>query len=195
MARIGIDIDDTITDTSSSIKYYVEKYAKDYKDGHILIEREANIIRGFFDHEVIVQFFLDHGKDIAGKAKLRKYAKEVIEQLRKEGHEIIFITARSNQYYTDAKKFCEDYLNENNVQYDKVLTGQTFKVKACQNEGIDIMIDDGVDTCCDLNKAGIKAFLYSTPINKRKNVVSPRVNSWKETYEKIHEYLEENNIK
>lgn len=191
MARIGIDIDDTITDTSAVIKQYVEKYAHEYKDGNILIEREANIIRGFFDHDVIVQFFLDHGKQIASSAKIRKHARQVIEELKKEGHEIIFITARSNQYYTNATKFCEDYLNEHNIIYDKVLTGKTFKVQACKDEQIDIMIDDGVDTCCDLNKAGIKAFLYTTPINRKRNVVSPRIKSWREAYTKIHDYLDE----
>ena len=191
MARIGIDIDDTITDTSAVIKQYVEKYAHEYKDGHILLEREANIIRGFFDHEVIVQFFLDHGKEIVGSARLRKHAKDVIDQLKKEGHEIIFITARSDQYYTNATKFCEDYLNEKNVVYDKVITGQTFKVKTCKEEKIDLMIDDGVDTCCDLNKAGIKAFLYTTPINMKRNVVSPRIKSGREAYQKIHNYIDE----
>ena len=191
MARIGIDIDDTIIDTSSSIKQFVEKYSNNYKDGHILMEREANIIRGFFDHEVIIQFFLDHGKDISRNAKLRKHAKEVIEELKKEGHEIIFITARSNEYFTNAKEFCENFLNQNNILFDKVITGKTFKIKACQEENIDIMIDDGVDTCADLNKAGIKALLYTTPINKKRNVISPRVNSWEEVYKEVKLYLKE----
>ena len=123
MARIAIDIDDTLTDTSASIRKCVEEYANDYEDGHILTERKDTIIRGFFDHDVIVQFFLDHGKELANNAEVREDAKEVIEKLRQEGHEIIFLTARSNQYYTDAHKFCEDYLNRKNVPFDKIITG------------------------------------------------------------------------
>ena len=191
MARIAIDIDDTLTDTSASIRKCVEEYASDYEDGHILTERKDTIIRGFFDHDVIVQFFLDHGKELANNAEVREDAKEVIEKLRQEGHEIIFLTARSNQYYTDAHKFCEDYLNRKNVQYDKIITGKTFKVVTCKKENIDVMIDDGVDTCADLNKAGIKALLYTTPINKKRNVISPRVNSWEEVYKEVKLYLKE----
>ena len=195
MARIGIDIDDTITDTSASIKKYVEEHSHEYKEGNILIERRDTIIRGFFDHDVIVQFFMDYGKQIASSAELREDARDIIKKLKEEGHEIIFLTARSNQYYTNAKKFCENYLNEKNVPYDKVITGKTFKVSTCRRENIDIMIDDGVDTCADLNKAGIKALLYSTECNISKNVISPRVNSWKEAYKKIHEYLDNKETK
>lgn len=35
MAKIGIDIDDTITDSSSLVKEYVEKYDEYYSDEHI----------------------------------------------------------------------------------------------------------------------------------------------------------------
>ena len=193
MAKIAIDIDDTLTDTSASIRKCVEEYANDYEEGHILTERKDTIIRGFFDHDVIVQFFLDHGKELANNAEVREDAKEIIEKLREEGHEIIFLTARSDMYYTDAQKFCEDYLNRKNVPYDRVITGKTFKIQACKEENIDIMIDDGVDTCADLNKAGIKALLYTTECNISKNTISPRVRTWKEVYEKIHEYLDNKN--
>ena len=193
MAKIAIDIDDTLTDTSASIRKYVEKYASDYEEGNILTERKETIIRGFFDHDVIVQFFLDHGKELSNNAEVREDAKEVIEKLRKEGHEIIFLTARSNQYYTDAHKFCEDYLNRHNVPFDKIITGKTFKVAPCKKENVDVMIDDGVDTCADLNKAGIKALLYTTECNISKNTISPRVRTWTEVYEKIHEYLDNKN--
>lgn len=195
MARIGIDIDDTITDSTSSIKKAVKKYENQYSNDYILSEKIENIVRGFFDHEVIIKFFLEHGKEIASNAKLRPDVKEIIKKLKEDGHEIIFITARSNEYYTDATKFCENYLNNHQVIFDKVITGQTFKIETCKKENIDIMIDDGVDTCADLNKAGIKALLYSTEINENKNTISQRVYSWKETYEQINEYLKEKNIK
>ena len=51
------------------------------------------------------------------------------------------------------------------------------------------MIDDGVDTCDDLNKNGIKALLYTTDVNKDIKTISKRVNSWTEVYNKIQDYL------
>ena len=189
MAKIGIDIDDTITDSSSLIKEYVEKYDGDYSDEQILKNRMQDIIRGFFNHEAIVKFFLEHAREIARNVKVRPDAKEMIEKLKSEGHEIIIITARTNKYYKNAKRFCRNYLDKHKIPYDKVLTGQIYKINACVEEEIDIMIDDGVDTCDDLNRNGIKALLYSTEVNKDIKTISPRVYTWKETYEKINNYL------
>jgi uncharacterized HAD superfamily protein len=189
MAKIGIDIDDTITDSSSLVKEYVEKYDEYYSDCHILKNRMQDIMRGFFNHEAIVKFYLDHGREISRNVEVRPDAKEVIEKLKSEGHEIIIITARTNKYYKNAKRFCKNYLDKHNIPYDKLLTGQVYKVNACVEEGIDIMVDDGVDTCDDLNRNGIKALLYSTEVNKDMKTISPRVYSWKETYQKINNYL------
>ena len=189
MAKIGIDIDDTITDSSSLIKEYVERYDEEYSNEQILKNRMKDIMRGFFNHEAIVKFFLDYGREISRNVKVRPDAKEMIEKLTSEGHEIIIITARTNKYYKNATRFCRNYLDKHKIPYDKVLTGQVYKVNACVEEGIDIMIDDGVDTCDDLNRNGIKAFLYSTEVNKDMKTISKRVYTWKETYEKINNYL------
>ena len=64
MAKIGIDIDDTITDSSSLVKEYVEKYDEYYSDCQILKNRMQDIMRGFFNHEAIVKFYLDHGSGL-----------------------------------------------------------------------------------------------------------------------------------
>ena len=79
MAKIGIDIDDTITDSSSLVKEYVEKYDEYYSDCQILKNRMQDIMRGFFNHEAIVKFYLDHGREISRNVKVRPDAKEMIE--------------------------------------------------------------------------------------------------------------------
>jgi uncharacterized HAD superfamily protein len=90
----------------------------------------------------------------------------MIEKLRSEGHEIIIITARTNKYYKNAKRFCKNYLDKHKIPYDKLLTGQVYKVNACVEEGIDIMIDDSVRTCNRVQEGGIKSLVFNFLISK-----------------------------
>ena len=48
------------------------------------------------------------------------------------------------------------------------------------------MIDDGVDTCDELNKEGLKAVLFTSELNQNKDTISPRVYNWDEVYNYIH---------
>ena len=113
----------------------------------------------------------------------------MINELHKQGHQIYVVTARSDNYYKDSYNFCKNYLDKKKIKYDKLVTSQLYKVKVCQEESIDIMIDDAVDTCDSLNDVGIKAFLYNSKLNKDKKTISTRVNSWNEVYKQIQIYL------
>lgn len=192
MARIAIDIDDTLTDSSKVVREYALLYDSKYSNEKILINRLDTILRGFFDHEAIVNFYLDYGIEMSNKAQVKPDACKVIDKLRSEGHEIYIITARGDKYYKNAYEFCKNYLDKNKINYDKLITSKLYKVKACQEENIDIMIDDGVDTCDNLNSIGIKAFLFTGELNEDKETISQRVHSWNEVYDRIHEYLENN---
>ena len=193
MARIGIDIDDTITDTTALVKEYIEKYDQDYSNDKILINNIYEIIRGFFGNDIIIKFFKDHCLEMGKKYQIRENSKQVINKLKEEGHEIYIISARTDDYFGNANKFCEEYLDSVGIKYDKVITGKLFKVDTCKKENIDIMIDDGVDTCDDINKVGIKAFLYSTEINENKDTISDRVYNWAQVYTDVHNYLDNKN--
>lgn len=188
MARIAIDIDDTLTNSSQLVKEYALLYDSKYSNEKILINRLDTILRGFFDHEAIENFFLDYGMEIANKVEIKPNAKEIIDLLRSEGHEIYIITARSDKYYKNSYEFCKNYLNKNSIYFDKLITSKLYKIEACKEENIDIMIDDGVDTCDNLNKEGIKAFLFTSELNKDKETISQRVSSWNDVYNKICEY-------
>ena len=189
MAKIAFDIDDTITDSSSVIKRHIIEYNKNNIDKQLPIEKMDLILRGFFDHELIDDFFKKNTFKMSSECELREDAKEIINKLSSEGHEIYIITARSDEYYGNTYEYCKNYLDSKGVKFNKIITSQLFKVKTCKEEKIDIMVDDGVDTCDNINKEGIKAFLYSTPLNEDKQTISDRVYSWKDLYNKIQEYL------
>ena len=81
MARIAIDIDDTLTDSSKVVREYALLYDSKYSNEKILINRLDTILRGFFDHEAIVNFYLDYGIEMSNKAQVKPDACKVIDKL------------------------------------------------------------------------------------------------------------------
>ena len=91
--KIGFDIDDVITDTSSSMKDYVMKYDE---NGELKANME-DIMRGDASTPFIEKFFVDHFLSIAKSAKVKEHAYEVIQDLFENGNEIYLITARGEE--------------------------------------------------------------------------------------------------
>lgn len=192
MARLAFDIDDTITDSTSTIKKYILMHKDEYEDGYILTRDLDIILRGFFNDDVVKKFFEEYAQTFANEIELRKDAAYVINKLKSEGHEIYIITARSDRYYKDTVEYCSNYLKNNGVNFDKILVDQKFKINCCKENNIDVMVDDGVDTCDDLNSNGINAILFTSELNKDKESISIRVNSWLEVYDEIHKIIDKN---
>ena len=185
--RIGIDIDDTMTDSTKTVRKYLIKYDSYYSNNHKLINGLNDIIRGTLIDDEIKAFYRDHSREIGNEIELRDNVKEVIDKLRKDGHEIIIVTARSDNFYTDAHKFCEEYLKEKNINYDKLITHQMYKIETCKNEKIDLMIDDAIDTVEDLQEEGINSILFTSDLNKDRETKVKRVYTWNELYDYIKE--------
>ena len=143
------------------------------------------ILRGFFNNDGVKNFFKDNAREMASIVSVKENVKDVINKLHNEGKKIYIITARSDDYYIDAKKFCEDFLKKHGIYYDEVIIDQLYKVDACRNNNIDLMIDDGVDTCDSINKVGMKALLFNSELNINKDSISPRVSTWNEVYDYI----------
>ena len=176
--RIGIDIDDTLIDSCEIVEEYAYKHSKEYGDGSVILNNIDKILRGNFTEKEMIDFFNDYACEMGRKQKVKKNAKEIIDRLKDEENSIYIITARSDRFYKDVNKYVKEFLDENNIKYDKIITSCFYKVDVCKNEKIDIMFDDAVDTCDTLNKNGIKAYLFTSEINKDLPTISPRVDSW-----------------
>ena len=85
-----------------------------------------------------------------------------------------------------------DKLEANKV--DRSELDEALESKVNKDE-LDEIISDTISSNPNIknkmDKAGIKALLYTTPINKKRNVISPRVNSWEEVYHYINEVKHE----
>ena len=178
---IGIDIDDTITNSSIVIKRYLKKHL----GSDVVKNNFRGIMRGNYVNETLESFYSKYGIEMGNAIKVKKNAKEVINKLHDEGHKIIIVTARSNNFYGNAQEFCINYLKQNGIKYDKLFTSQIYKSKLCIDENIDLMIDDSIDTVDEILNLGKKSILFSSSLNKNEKCKSKRLNSWKEVYNYI----------
>ena len=184
--RIAIDIDDTITNSLQELRRYIKEYGHLYSNSEEISKNEGEILRGTFRNEMATKFFADHSIKISDNLTIKEDAREVIYKLHEEGNTIIIITARSDNYYGNAQEYCVNFLKKHNIYYDKLITHQTYKDKTCRNEHVDLIIDDAIDTCRDVEKLGMKSILFTSELNKDKPTNLTRANTWKEVYNIIH---------
>lgn len=174
--RIGIDIDDVLTDSSKLVKEYLNKYEKS-GDG---MKHIVEVMKGEIPTQNIKKFFDEYVPKIHQNVEIKENAVETIERLLNKGHEIIFITTRGEERFKGSEKATLDYLNKHNVKYTKIIFNSFEKQLDCKENNIDVMIDDSIKNCENVRDVGIKAFLYTSSVNKLLDTDLPRVGSWPE---------------
>lgn len=187
--RIGLDIDDTIADTYEIIFVYALEYTLNKLQREVKLNFNnvrhhdyTNYMFGWTQKESD-DFWDIYFDDIVRNVKPFTLASEVLRQLKDDGHEIIFITAR---YGENAQKFTEEWLEKNNFVYDKVLVDVKEKGKVAQEENIDVFMDDSLLQCEDVYKYGIKSFLMNTRTNRDLETGEiTRVYTWPDFYNKL----------
>lgn len=187
--NIGIDIDDTISDTFEALLAYSQKYTiedlkresnidinKDYLN-HLYIESAS----GWNDIET-KNFWEKYYEDILKAVNIKNFASKVINNKRKNGDKIFLITARWDMPNFDTKKLTEDWLQENNVQYDELFMNASDKVQLVKENNIDLFIDDSFNNCKQISEnTNAKVYMMTSLVNKNlgdKKI--KRVFSWPE---------------
>ncbi len=190
---IGIDIDDTITDTYACIfpyaqKYTIEDLGKKIEDGN----RNNCITHMYFEDfhkwkkEECKKFLDKYYEAILLKVKPKLFAVESIKQLKEQGHKIILITARFPSDNFDVKDLTINWLKDNDIYYDELIVNAQNKVEIAKNKKIDIFIDDSISNCEKMEKAQIKTYIMDTIINLNyKNEMIKRIYSWPHLYQQI----------
>ena len=190
--RIGIDIDDTLTDVKNELIKAGEKYArslgKDIKVDKNFEDKNNNGNKWQemfqFNYEELKYFLKDIQESITNKAKPRENVVEIINKLKNDGNEIIIITARDSEFHDNPYKYSKDWLDKNNIYYDKLVVNARNKEDACIEEKIDLFIDDSKSNCLKVNKAGIKTIRVCNEIeNNNSNLIC--FNNWNDIYSYI----------
>jgi len=187
--RIGIDIDNVISNFNEELLDEYIKYDKQLRNSGIINEKADYIRKGMFDwSETEEQYFYKSNIErIAKNLKVKDCAKEYIDKLREDGHYVCIITGRDNGEYKEPYNMTKEWLDNNLIKYDKLILTNAYnkkeKATKCLENNIDIMFDDSVGNCKSCIDNNIKTFLMDTPYNRFTDI--PRVNSWEEFYEVI----------
>jgi uncharacterized HAD superfamily protein len=151
--RIGIDIDGVLTDIETwqldyGSKFFYEKYDKDIVNYKGYEEKEIFNVKQELDDEFWDKYFEEYSVNI----EPRRFANEITKKLKEDGHEIYIITARgtfllhSKGIITKEKnqEIVLNWLNKNDIYYDKIIFSPEDKLDICIENNIDIMIEDKV---------------------------------------------------
>ena len=196
--KIGREIDDTTVITVNSVML-----CADVCDTEILGRKGTNGNLGLiqnryylkvlygWDDKTKFDFFDTYYKNVLEECTVMSNATQVIRKLKEEGNEISFITARLlNIKNCDTENITIRTLKDNDIPYDKLIINASDKLKFCQENNIEIFIEDSYETCKQLEEDGIKTFLMTTKMNENIDAGNiERVHDWNEIYDKIDVFI------
>lgn len=193
--KIGIDIDDTLSFLEKTRVKTAKKYLKRNHLNYKLIRKDTHLFSEMFNwpQEECDKFWFEMADDMLLKAPVRKDASKVIKRLKKEGNEIIIITARTQKWHKNPFQMSEEWLNNNHIPYDELLVGFLDKTEICKEKGIDVFIDDMPNTLKKLKPFGIETMLMKNSYNVDEKDLK-LVKNWKEIYNNIKKIELRNNI-
>ena len=185
--RIGIDIDNCISNFDDVLLEEYIKHDKELRNTGIINDKPYYLTVDMFDwsKEENDDFYYNNIQRIAMSLKPLNNAKEIIDKLKADGNEIYIITSRDNGEYINPEKMTREWLEKYEIYFDKlILTGRHEKGPACKENNIDIMIEDSIKNCEDIENNGVKCYIMNTRYNQEETRFE-RVKTWKEIYSKI----------
>ncbi|MGN1270143.1 MAG: HAD hydrolase-like protein [Clostridia bacterium] len=193
--NIGIDIDDTISDSFESVfadsqKFDIEELGnsgelKEY--GKIAHHNYIETLYSHWSDEQTYNFWSKYFINMLTKAKPKPYVVETLDKLRKEGNKIIIITSRYEveENSNAVEQYTKQWLVKNNINYDKLIINAQDKSIIAQENNIDLFIDDSIEHCRKMLEKNIKTLLYTSICNQGVDVPElERVYSWVQIYDK-----------
>lgn len=151
--RIGIDLDDTLTNLSSYMEEEAIKFDKSI-NGRGIVNHDCYLVGEKYNwsKENLELFFKYYRKNAVEKAKLKNKTVENLNAILKNNAEVFIITARSNKYYENAYQYTYKWLKDHHVPFSKLITNVKDKKKICLDEQIDIFIDDMLENCLSVSE-------------------------------------------
>ena len=188
--KIGIDIDGVILDYERVLKTYGDLYDFIELKKNGIINRNEHYLRNRYNwtEEERMNFVNKYFLKLSKQTNLIPGAKDVINMLKKEGNDLIIISARGGMV-EEMKDVAIQKFNEEGISFNKYYWKQDDKLKVAQKEHIDFMIDDSYDVCKKLSTNGIKTIYFRDKEMKKleQNKYLKEVSNWGEIYRYIKE--------
>ena len=185
--RLGIDIDDTISNTNEKIVEEALKYDKEYVRGRGFKDKDAySFMEMFYWNVLNVDGFFKkiHKGDFYATVEPIHDASLYIEKLYQAGDEIVFITKRKNTIKN--RRMTKKWLKKYGFKYHKLILGADDKSTICDDLDIDIFIDNDKNNIIDAMESNVICILKGTKYNK-KYTEFKRIEEWKDIYNYIEE--------
>lgn len=186
--RIGIDIDNTITDTLPIIKEYCKIYNDTIVKRGLTMHEDGVASYNLFDwtKEENHDFCMNYLEKAVLSAKVKENAKEVIKKLKEEGNEIYIISARIEPVFKTPYESTEKYLKENNIVYDKLIVGSLDKLAYVKEYNLDVFLEDEPRYINDISPL-IPVIVFDEIFNKQcvGNKIY-KVTNWNQIYDIIN---------
>lgn len=187
--KIGLDLDGVVLDTEKQFRNEAELYDILKLNRNSTKDQSAQWAQDRYKwaddekNEFIEKYLIEGTK----KSHIMPGAKEVIELLKKDGHELVVITARGHDIPV-MKKLAQEMLEKENITFDKYYWETPEKVETAKKENIDLMLEDSLSNCMKLSKENIKS-IYLRDSNMKpandKNIKECYI--WGEVYRYIRE--------
>lgn len=184
--RIAIDIDNTICETSLFFGKLAEEYDKNILHKNNIIDYTKVMPRSKEWTSEELKFYVDN---IFNKKSLdipiKKDASKYIKKLKDSGHYIMFITNRGIKEDDKSDLIVEQYLEMNDIPYDRIITKSNDKYKYLDN--YDFFIDDSIFNCEQtLNNTKCNVILIETNNNTNyQNNLIYKTKNWEDIYKYI----------
>ena len=108
--RIGIDIDDTLTNTIELQKSFWQEYHHNHPNDDYTDEIPKNINTFSFKY---IEDYWDIYREELFYPEFKENASLITNKLKKDGHELCVITSRPDYKYKDLHKRLEKWFKEN----------------------------------------------------------------------------------
>ena len=188
--RIGIDIDGVLIDAERFVADYGIKFCHENNiDYHITLGEYDEAKSLGITEKQIEAFWNQYLTPYATSYHLRDFACEVIKMLKKE-NEIYIITARNEEglppeTYGTMQSMVKKWLEDNQLEYDKLIFTKGSKLSYCRENKVDVMIEDSPYNVVDIAKE-IPVLCFDNSYNRNcKGDNITRVYSWYDVFNKI----------
>lgn len=193
--KIGIDVDNTITNTMPILKAYCKKYNDEVVKRNLKMNEKGYSTTTLYNwtEEENIKFCHKYLQEIVSQAEIKENAREIIEIIKNEGNEIFIITARDDARFIEAYNLTKDFLDKNNIVYDKIIVNCEDKYEYCKENDIGIMIDDEPQNINPISQI-IPVIVFKDLQNedcKGENVI--KVDTWNEVYEEYKKIINDLN--
>lgn len=189
--NIGIDLDGVLTNFNDFCMNYGAKYASEIGKGKIINPKGYESVEIFdWGKNTNDEFWLKYKLKYVIEEPPRPFAKEVIDKLKKEGHNIYIITARASEFEDvekneKMKDLVRKWFAKHELYYDELIFSTVNKLENCREKNIDIMVEDSPHNIKQLSEH-LPIICFDARYNREcesKNII--RCYSFYDIYEKI----------